>query len=57
MQKAVYEAHVVGEVVAGKLQGNKEPASVAFNARVIPSVVYTDPEVACVGLTEDQVKA
>ncbi len=39
------------------LQGNKELASAAFNARVIPSVAYTDPEVAWVGLTEDQAKA
>jgi dihydrolipoamide dehydrogenase len=38
------------------LQGNKELASAAFNARVIPSVAYTDPEVAWVGLTEDQAK-
>ena len=29
----------------------------AFDARVIPSVAYTDPEVAWVGLTEDQAKA
>ena len=35
----------------------KELASAAFNARVIPSVAYTDPEVAWVGLTEDQAKA
>ena len=34
-----------------------ELASAAFNARVIPSVAYTDPEVAWVGLTEDQAKA
>jgi len=33
------------------LQGNKELACAAFNARVIPSVAYTDPEVAWVGLT------
>ena len=39
------------------LQGNKELASAAFNARVIPSVAYTDPEVAWVGLTEEQAKA
>jgi hypothetical protein len=32
-------------------------ACVARNARVIPSVVYTDPEIAWVGLTEDQAKA
>jgi dihydrolipoamide dehydrogenase len=55
--KAVHEAHVAAEVIAGELQGNKELASSAFNARVIPSVAYTDPEVAWVGLTEDQAKA
>jgi dihydrolipoamide dehydrogenase len=55
--KAVHEAHVAAEVIAGELQGNKELAAVAFNARVIPSVAYTDPEVAWVGLTEDQAKA
>ena len=37
--------------------GDKELAAAAFNARVIPSVAYTDPEVAWVGLTEDQAKA
>jgi pyruvate/2-oxoglutarate dehydrogenase complex dihydrolipoamide dehydrogenase (E3) component len=51
--KAVHEAHVAAEVIAGELQGNKELAAAAFNARVIPSVAYTDPEVAWVGLTED----
>jgi dihydrolipoamide dehydrogenase len=60
--KAVHEAHVAAEVIAGELmQGNNELAeklkSSAFNARVIPSVAYTDPEVAWVGLTEDQAKA
>jgi dihydrolipoamide dehydrogenase len=55
--KAVHEAHVAAEVIAGDLQGNKELAAAAFNARVIPSVAYTDPEVAWVGLTEDQAKA
>lgn len=55
--KAVHEAHVAAEVIAGELQGNKALASAAFNARVIPSVAYTDPEVAWVGLTEDQAKA
>ncbi len=47
--KAVHEAHVAAEVAAGEKS--------AFNARVIPSVAYTDPEVAWVGLTEDQAKA
>jgi len=51
--KAVHEAHVAAEAIAGELQGNKELAAAAFNARVIPSVAYTDPEVAWVGLTED----
>jgi dihydrolipoamide dehydrogenase len=54
--KAVHEGHVAAEVIAGELQGNQELASAAFNARVIPSVAYTDPEVAWVGLTEDQAK-
>jgi dihydrolipoamide dehydrogenase len=48
---------VAAEVIAGEQKGDKELASAAFNARVIPSVAYTDPEVAWVGLTEDQAKA
>jgi dihydrolipoamide dehydrogenase len=55
--KAVHEGHVAAEVAAGEMNGDKELASAAFNARVIPSVAYTDPEVAWVGLTEDQAKA
>ena len=55
--KAVHEAHVAAEVIAGEQRGDKELSSAAFNARVIPSVAYTDPEVAWVGLTEDQAKA
>jgi len=55
--KAVHEAHVAAEVIAGELQGDKALAGAAFDARVIPSVAYTDPEVAWVGLTEDQAKA
>ena len=47
--KAVHEGHVAAEAAAGE--------NVAFNARVIPSVAYTDPEIAWVGLTEDQAKA
>ena len=48
--KAVHEAHVAAEVAAGD-------AKARFDARVIPSVAYTDPEVALVGLTEDEAKA
>jgi dihydrolipoamide dehydrogenase len=55
--KAVHEAHVAAEVIAGELLGDSQLAQSAFNARVIPSVAYTDPEVAWVGLTEDQAKA
>ena len=47
--KASHEAHVAAEVIAGE--------HVAFDVRGIPSVAYTDPEVAWVGLTETQAKA
>jgi dihydrolipoamide dehydrogenase len=55
--KAVHEAHVAAEVAAGVLLGDATLAKSQFDARVIPSVAYTDPEVAWVGLTEDQAKA
>ncbi|MGQ9724386.1 MAG: dihydrolipoyl dehydrogenase [Tepidimonas sp.] len=55
--KAVHEAHVAAEVIAGELLGDAALARRAFDARVIPNVAYTDPEVAWVGLTEDQAKA
>jgi dihydrolipoamide dehydrogenase len=48
--KAVHEAHVAAEVASGD-------SKTQFDARVIPSVAYTDPEVAWVGLTEDEAKA
>jgi dihydrolipoamide dehydrogenase len=47
--KAVHEAHVAAEAAAGH--------KAYFDARVIPSVAYTDPEVAWVGITEDEAKA
>ncbi|WP_018749668.1 dihydrolipoyl dehydrogenase [Chitiniphilus shinanonensis] len=46
--KAVHEAHVAAENAAGE--------KAYFDARVIPGVAYTDPEVAWVGVTEDQAK-
>ena len=46
--KAVHEAHVAAEVAAGHKTG--------FDAAVIPGVAYTHPEVAWVGVTEDQAK-
>ncbi|MEQ1802202.1 MAG: dihydrolipoyl dehydrogenase [Gammaproteobacteria bacterium] len=47
--KANHEGRVAAEVVAGM--------KVAFDARVIPSVAYTDPEVAWVGVTETEARA
>lgn len=47
--KAVHEGKVAAEVAAGEKR--------FFDARVIPSVAYTDPEVAWVGLTETEAKA
>ena len=55
--KAVHEGHVAAEVIAGELRGDEKRARAAFDARVIPSVAYTDPEVAWVGLTEEQAAA
>lgn len=46
--KAVHEGKVAAEVAAGHKS--------AFDAKVIPSVAYTDPEVAWVGLTETEAK-
>ncbi len=47
--KAVHEGKVAAEVCAGEKR--------YFDARVVPSVAYTDPEVAWVGVTETQAKA
>jgi dihydrolipoamide dehydrogenase len=55
--KAVHEGHVAAEVIAGELLNDQALASEAFDPQVIPSVAYTDPEIAWVGLTEDQAKA
>jgi dihydrolipoamide dehydrogenase len=55
--KAVHEGHVAAEVAAGDLLADASLRRARFDARVIPSVAYTDPEVAWVGLTEDEAKA
>jgi dihydrolipoamide dehydrogenase len=55
--KAVHEGHVAAQVVAGEQLGDATLALTSFDQRLIPSVAYTDPEVAWVGLTEDQAKA
>src|SRR5207237_8078666 len=46
--KATHEGKVAAEAIAGH--------DVAFDARAIPSVAYTDPEVAWMGLTETEAK-
>lgn len=46
--KASHEAKVAVEVVMGK--------PVSFDKQAIPAVVFTDPEIAWAGLTEDQAK-
>jgi dihydrolipoamide dehydrogenase len=46
--KAVHEGHVAAEAAAGRKSH--------FDAHVIPSVAYTDPEIAWVGVTEDEAK-
>ena len=47
--KGVHEAHVAAEVIAGKKH--------YFDPKVIPSIAYTEPEVAWVGKTEKEAKA
>ncbi|GLX81629.1 dihydrolipoyl dehydrogenase [Thalassotalea eurytherma] len=46
--KAVHEAHVAAEVISGKKH--------EFDPRCIPSIAYTDPEIAWVGVTESEAK-
>ena len=47
--KALHEGTVLGDRLAGK--------DVVFEPRAIPAVVFTDPEIAWVGITEEQAKA
>ena len=47
--KATHEGKVAAEVIAGMKS--------YFDAKTIPSVAYTDPEIAWMGLTEEQAKA
>ncbi len=46
--KAMHEGKVAAEVIAGK--------NVVFDPQAIPAVVYTDPQIAYVGLTEDRAR-
>jgi len=46
--KATHEGEVVAEVIAGK--------NVQYDARTVPAVVFTEPEVATAGLTEPELK-
>jgi dihydrolipoamide dehydrogenase len=47
--KAMYEGRIAAEVIAGQ--------RAAFDARAIPAVVYTDPQIAWCGLTENDARA
>ncbi len=47
--KATHEGKLAAEIIAGGEHANK-----AFDARAIPSVAYTDPEIAWMGLTETE---
>ena len=47
--KGVHEGHVAAEVISGKKH--------YFDPKVIPSIAYTEPEVAWVGKTEKEAKA
>jgi dihydrolipoamide dehydrogenase len=47
--KATHEGEVVAEIIAGH--------KAAMDVRTIPAVVFTDPEIASTGLTEDEAKA
>ncbi len=47
--KATHEGRICAEVIAGK--------NVAFEPQAIPAVVFTDPEIAWCGLTEEQAKS
>jgi dihydrolipoamide dehydrogenase len=55
--KATHEAKVAAEVIAGTLAGTDAAKLPIFDAMAIPSVAYTDPEVAWMGLTETAAKA
>ena len=46
--KAVHEAHVAAEVISGQKH--------FFDPKCIPSIAYTDPEIAWVGVTEKEAK-
>ena len=46
--KATYEGKLAAEVISGK--------DVAYDPNAIPAVVFTDPEIAWCGITEDEAK-
>ena len=50
--KASHEGKLAAEIIAG----GEKMKSAAFDARAIPSVAYTDPEIAWMGLTENEAK-
>lgn len=47
--KSIYEGHIAAEVISGK--------KYYFDTKIIPSIVYSDPEIAWVGYTEKEAKS
>ena len=57
-----YQGRACGDGIAARAKGDFDPApwgkySATADHRAVPSVIFTDPEVGCVGLTEAQAKA
>ena len=55
--KAVHQGHVAAEVIAGEHLDHAHLSGAAFDARAIPSVSYTYPEIAWAGTTETEARA
>jgi dihydrolipoamide dehydrogenase len=56
MRTNVPNIYAIGDVAGNPMLAHKAVQKSHFDARVIPSVAYTDPEIAWVGLTEDEAK-
>lgn len=54
--KAVHQGHVAAEVISGEITEDPKLSRMAFDTHVIPSVAYTNPEIAWVGLTETEAR-
>ncbi|WP_129838710.1 NAD(P)/FAD-dependent oxidoreductase [Streptomyces sp. RFCAC02] len=52
-----YQARIAGDAIAARAQGRPVPATARADAFAVPQVVFTEPEVASVGLTAEAAKA